>query len=336
MGREGSPRGGKTGGGGKQRGLAGREKRRARQLLHGAQADGRSLSVAVNQKMRQGDIHLLALLVVCGVLGRASMGFHQHAGHAGLGAVAVGEAQVAVRAVGERLDMVAQRIQALHGLLLQVQLGLAQRSVARAADFQAVGIVLIAAVPVVGIHDQGGPQCSEQARHGARFRLGEHAPVAVEVGMDSVQARALLRAVRVDHRDNIQSDMAQVGTEGRVSALGGLRNQMEQSFRGGRLIAMLAAHNQKAHSLGRGHMGVAQAHQPERSPMHRLSRRGKSNPGRTGRLRAQLHSHLAIRRDRGRGRLHRRVADQTKQQKQRRNEAHKLISVQIVSQCTNS
>lgn len=299
MGRGGSPRGGKTGGGGKQRGLAGREKRRARQLLHGAQAGGRSLSVAVNQKMRQGNIHLLALLVVCRILGRAGMGFHQQAGHAGLGAVAVGEAQVAVRAISKRLNMVAQGIQALHGLLLQVQLGLAQRSIARAADFQAVGIVLIAAVPVVGIHDQGGPQCSEQASHSTGLGLCEHAPVAIEVGMDSVQARALLRAVRVDHRDNIQGDMAQVGAEGRVSALGGLRNQMEQSFRGGRLIAMLAAQDQKAHSLGRGHMGVAQAHQPERSPMHRLPRRGKSNPGRTGRLHAQLHGHLAIRRDRG-------------------------------------
>jgi len=243
VGREGSsPRPRKTGGG-KQRGLAGRKKRRAGQLLHGAQASGRSLSVAVNQKMRQGNIHLLALLVILRVPSRAGMGFHEQAGHAGLGAVAVGEAQVAVRAISERLNMVAQGIQALHGLLLQVQLGLAQRSIACAADFQAVGIVLIAAVPVVGIHDQGGPQCSEQASHSARFGLCEHAPVAVEVGMDSVQARALLRAVRVDHRDNIQGDMVQVGAKRGVSAIGGLRDQMEQGFRGGRLIAMLAAHN---------------------------------------------------------------------------------------------
>jgi len=120
--------------------------------LRGTQGGGRSHGKAVDKKAGQGDIHLRAPLKVRRVLGRARMGFHQHAGHANLGAVAMGQTRVAVLPVGEGLDMVAARPEALNGLLLQVQLGLAQRGMVGAADFQAVGIVLIAAVPVVRIY----------------------------------------------------------------------------------------------------------------------------------------------------------------------------------------
>lgn len=108
-----------------QRGLADGKKRRAGQLLHGAQVGGRGGGVAVNQKACQGDIHLPSLLVVRGVLGTARMGFHQQAGHTHVGAVAMGQTRVAVGAVSKRLNVVVLSIQGLHGLLLQAQLGLA-------------------------------------------------------------------------------------------------------------------------------------------------------------------------------------------------------------------
>lgn len=144
------------------------------------------------------------------------MGLDQQGRHALLGAVAMGKARVAFGAVSERLDGVALPAEALHALLLHAQLGLAQGGCADAAYFQAVGIVFIAAVPVVRIHDQGRPQGGQQAGHGARFRLGERAPVTVQVGMRGVQTRALLRAVGVDHGHNIQSDTPQVSAQGGV------------------------------------------------------------------------------------------------------------------------
>ena len=175
---------------GKQRGLADGSKRRGGEFLRGAQGGGRGQGVAVDEKAGEGDIHLPTFLVIRRVLGAARVGLHQHAGHAQVCAVAMGQAWVAVRAVGERLDMVALGIKALHGGLLQVHLGLAQRCVTSAVDFQTIGIVLVAAVPVVGIHDQGGAQSRQQAGHGACFGLGERPPVAVQVGPRVVQARA--------------------------------------------------------------------------------------------------------------------------------------------------
>jgi hypothetical protein len=291
--------------------------------LHGAQGSGRSGGEAADKKMGQGDIHPLAPLKVSRVLRRARMGFHQHAGQAHLSAVAMGETRVAVRAISERLDMVALGGEALHRLLLQVQLGLPQRGVTRAMDFQAVGIVIIAAVPVVRIHHQSRAQSRQQGGHGARFRLGERPPVAVQVGMGSVFARAQSRAVRVDHGDDIQSDMPQVGLDRGVFVGGDFVDQPQKRFRGGRLIPMLAAQNQQAHGLGGRHSGVAQPHQPQGTFVDGLPRRSKADPGRPGRIGTQGRSHLAIRRDRGRGGLHGECADKTQQQgKQRRNRAH--------------
>lgn len=93
------------------------------------------MGVAMDKKAGQGDIHLPASLEVLRILGSAGVSFHQHAGQAKLGAVAMGQTRVAVRPVGERLHMVALCSQAADRLLLQIKLGLAQRRAACAADF---------------------------------------------------------------------------------------------------------------------------------------------------------------------------------------------------------
>ncbi len=59
--------------------------------------------------------------------------------------------------------------------------------------------------------------------------------------MRGVFARAPLRAVRVDHGDNIHSDVTEVGLECGVLAACDFMDQTEQGFRGGRLIPVLAA-----------------------------------------------------------------------------------------------
>lgn len=227
------------------------------------------------------------------------MGLDQQGRQANLGAVAVGKARVAFGAVSERLDGIALRAEALHGRLLQGKLGLAERGNADAPDFQAIGIVLIAAVPVVGIHDQSGPQVCEEAGHGARFRLGERPPIAVQVGMGGIEAGAGFGPIGVDHGHDIQGDTAQAGPERGVMPARDGMDQAQQGFGGGRLIAVLAAQNKQAHGAGSGDGGgVAQAHQPQRAGMHGQADGRDTDPGRAGSIGAQGIGHMPVRGDR--------------------------------------
>lgn len=268
----------------------------------GAKLRRREQRRAAGEKADQNDIHLLAARKVRRVLGRPGMGFHQEAGNAKLGAVAVRKVRVGVGAIGERLHMVSLRAQKAHRLLLHQQLRRAKRGEGGAAHFQAVSVVFVAAVPIVRIHHEVGAQHSEQMGQGARFRLRKASPIAVQIGRSAVEARARLRAVGVCHRHHIQRHAAQALLQGRVLPRGYLVNHMKQGFGGSRLIAMLTADDKEA---GRGWRGsstwVMQAHQPQRAPLHRLPGGGKAHPRGAGGIGAQPRGHLRIGRDRGRG-----------------------------------
>lgn len=153
------------------------------------------------------------------------MGFHQQAGNTQTCAVAMRQARVVFQPIRKGLDMVAAECKALDGLLLQVQFGLAQEGMVGAADLKAVGIVLIPAVPIVRIHDQGGAENGQQMRHGACFGLRKQSPIAVEVGMNGVFACAELGTVRVDHWDKVQCDTVQFGAKSGGFAVGNTVDQ---------------------------------------------------------------------------------------------------------------
>lgn len=279
--------------------------------------------IAADKKADKCSVHALPPGKVGGVLGRTCVGFHQKAGNAHLRAVAMGQARVAAWAIRERLHRVALGGQCLYGLLLQGKLGLAQRRQGRAADFQTVGIVLVAAVPVVGIHDEGRAQRAEQAGHRAGFGLGERPPIAVQIGRNGVLARAGFGSVRIDHWHDIQSDRAQVGAQSRVLPIGDLCNQPEKRLGRRRLIPMLAAEHKQALGLRGRRLRVAQPHQPQRTALHRLPRRRQRHPGRTRSVALQRSSHGPVRRDRAGGGLRREGAQVWQQkQKQRCTRAH--------------
>ena len=110
-----------------------------------------------------------------------------------------------------------------------------------ARDLNAVGIVLIVTVPIVGVNDEAGPEQAGGTGDGARLGLVKNAPIAVEVGPNPIGACLRFGPIGVDHGDEVQGDMVQGGAQGRVAALCHTVDEAQNSLGGGRLVAVLAA-----------------------------------------------------------------------------------------------
>ena len=274
--------------------------------FHGVQSGllgGVRSRIAADEAVDEGCVEALPLLEVGRVGGAARVRFHECAQDVLMGEPAVRQARVGVRPPGRRVDGVAAGGQVLRGLSLQDVGRVPLYSCHLARDFEAVGVVFVVAIPVVGVNDKAGPNQVGGAGDGACFGLMEHAPITVEVGPHPARARVCLGPVRVYHRHQVQGDMTECRAQGRVAAPRQAVDQAQNGLGGSRLVAVLAAQNQHANGLEGVGTGAGEAHQPQvPSALGGLAHRDDTNEGAERGVGLELNRHAGIRGDVGLGR----------------------------------
>jgi len=254
---------------------------------------------SAHECMDQRDVQLLTPLEVGGIVAVTRVSLHQHRDLPARREISMGQRRIIVQLIPPVLHLVTRFTERRNGIALKADRTLTDGGCRRTRYLDAVEGVGVAGIPIVGVDHHVRPDRHCRRLNCLRLRLVENAPVPVQVRSRPILPRPCIGAVGIDHRDDVECEVAEFPGDARLFPGRHAPEQPEHSLRRRRLVAVLTAEDQQSDFLCGVRLRCADPHQPDVSlPRTRLPDRRYRYRRSSRRIRLQLLRHLRVRRHR--------------------------------------